>query len=198
MGYERVETGLCGSILYTSEIEIELVIKVKIESETLLHPSLFFLLTYPHAHLPTYLYITVLLPEKTRQASKASMLLNSILLASSKKKRLSSYTYIHNTHAQDISPPLAIPLNLLDIKQLLQLDNKLPLILTNVVPEELLECVDTLTANCRVQRIVFFQVATIHGLVSTFDFDSNGRLALFAYLDLLVVALDRGAINHWC
>jgi hypothetical protein len=104
MGYERVETGLCGSILYTSEVEIELVIKVQIESETLLHPSLFFLLTYPHAHLPTYLYITVLLPEKTRQAPKASMLLNSILLASSKKKD-SLHIHIYITHTHKIFPP---------------------------------------------------------------------------------------------
>jgi hypothetical protein len=82
---------------------------------------------------------------------------------------------------------------LLNIKYLLQLHHKLPLILRNIIAEELLERIDTLTANRRVQSVFFLEMATVHGLVGAFDFDGDGGLALFADLDLFVVALDGGA-----
>jgi hypothetical protein len=78
----------------------------------------------------------------------------------------------------------------LNIKHLLELDNQLPLLLRDVVAEELLEGIDTLAGNGRVQRVVFLEVAPVHGLVVAFDFDGNRRLAALADLDLLVVALD--------
>jgi hypothetical protein len=82
---------------------------------------------------------------------------------------------------------------LLDIKYLLQLHHKLPFILSNIVTEELLESVDTLTANRRVQSVFLFEMATVHGLVGAFDLDGDGGLTLFADLNLFVVALDGGA-----
>jgi hypothetical protein len=80
--------------------------------------------------------------------------------------------------------------NLRNIKHRLQLLDQLPLIHANIAPEELLERVDTLPAKRRVQSITFFQVATVHGLVGSFDFDGDGGLALFADGNLFVVALD--------
>jgi hypothetical protein len=89
-------------------------------------------------------------------------------------------------------PKICIPTkSLLDIKKLLQLYNQLPLILANIAPKELLECIDTLSANSRVKNIVFFQMATIHGLVVAFDLDGNGGLTPLTDLHGLVVTLDR-------
>ena len=80
-------------------------------------------------------------------------------------------------------PKLCTPTtSLLDIEKLLQLYNQLPLVLANVAPEELLECIDTLPANSRIQNIVFFQVATVHGLIVTLDLDGDGGLTPLAYL----------------
>jgi hypothetical protein len=83
--------------------------------------------------------------------------------------------------------------HLLNIKDLLQLHHELPLILRDIITEELLERIDTLTANRRVQGVFFLEVATVHGLVGAFDLDGDGWLALFADLDLFVVTLDGGA-----
>ena len=84
--------------------------------------------------------------------------------------------------------------HLRNIKHGLQILNQPPLIHANIAPEELLERVDTLPAERRVQRIAFLEVAAVHGLVGAFDFDGDGGLALFADCDLLVVALDGGAV----
>ena len=94
-------------------------------------------------------------------------------------------------------PKLCTPTtSLLDIEKLLQLYNQLPLVLANVAPEELLECIDTLPANSRIQNIVFFQVATVHGLIVTLDLDGDGGLTPLAYLHGFVVTLDRSAIER--
>lgn len=85
---------------------------------------------------------------------------------------------------------------LLHIKHILQLHNQLPLILTDIAPEVLLERIDTLSANSRVQDIVFFQVATVHGLVGAFDLDGDGGLASLADLHGFVVALDGRAVER--
>jgi hypothetical protein len=90
-------------------------------------------------------------------------------------------------------PPTARHLH--DIEKLLELHNQLPLILTDITPEELFERVDTLPRNGRVKDIVFFQMATVHGLVVAFDLDGDRRLAAFADLHGLVVALDRCAVG---
>jgi hypothetical protein len=97
--------------------------------------------------------------------------------------------------SRPISPHLLSSTPLHDIKELLELHNKLPLILTDIAPEELLERIDTLPANGRVEDIVFFQVATVHGLVVAFDLDGDGGLTLFADLHGLVVALDGCAVG---
>jgi hypothetical protein len=96
-------------------------------------------------------------------------------------------------HTLSTLPPTARHLH--DIEKLLELHNQLPLILTDIAPEELLECVDTLSRDGRVKNIVFFQVATVHGLVVAFDLDGDGGLAAFADLHGLVVALDGCAVG---
>jgi hypothetical protein len=96
-------------------------------------------------------------------------------------------------HTLSTLPPTACHLH--DIEKLLELHNQLPLILTDIAPEELFERVDTLPRNGRVEDIVFFQMATVHGLVVAFDLDGDGRLAAFADLHGLVVALDGCAVG---
>jgi len=96
-----------------------------------------------------------------------------------------------HTHYTHLPPPSTSD----DIEQLLQLHQQLPLVLTDIAPEELLERVNTLAADGRVQRVVFLEVAAVHGLIWAFDFDGDGGLALFADLDLLVVAFDAGAVK---
>ena len=86
--------------------------------------------------------------------------------------------------------------NLRDIKERLELLDQQPLVITNVRPVEFLQGVDARAANQRVQRVFFFQVATVGRLVRThLDLDGHGGLALFANLDLLVVALDAGSVG---
>ena len=74
------------------------------------------------------------------------------------------------THIIHISSP---PSTSDDIKQLLQLHQQLPLILADIAPEELFQRVDTLAADGRVQRVVFLEVAAVHGLVGAFDLDGD-------------------------
>jgi hypothetical protein len=122
----------------------------------------------------------------------------SSYLPRAKSKHLKSCTYAIKPAQQIIHTTTTVPcplFHLRDIQQLLQLDDQLPLILTNIAPEELLERVDALTAHERVQRVVFLQVAAVHGLVRAFDLDGDGGLTLFAHGDLLVVALDGGAVG---
>jgi hypothetical protein len=81
-----------------------------------------------------------------------------------------------------------------NIKLLLQTNNQLPLILTDIIPEELLQRIDTLPANRRVQDILLFEMAAVHWLITAFDLDGHGRLALFTNGNLFVVAFDGGAV----
>jgi hypothetical protein len=97
----------------------------------------------------------------------------------------------HITH--HLSPSTSSALR--NIQQLLQLDNQLPLILANIAPKELLERVDALAAHKRVQRVVLLEMATVHGLIGSFDLNSDRGLALLADGDLLVVALDGSAVT---
>lgn len=99
------------------------------------------------------------------------------------------------------SLPLTFPITelfvcLLDVEELLQLHNKLPLVLANIASEEFLERIDTLPADSRVKHIVFFQMATVHGLTVGFDLDGNRRLSLFADLHRLVIALDGCTVDE--
>lgn len=77
-----------------------------------------------------------------------------------------------------------------DIKLLLERYNQLPLILADLVSKELLECIDTLPANARIQNIALFEMAAVERLIRPFDFDSDGGLTLFTDRDLLVIALN--------
>lgn len=120
-----------------------------------------------------------------------------------KKKRHIHAITPHENHTRPSSLPSLLtslpllppsPPHLRNIKQLLHLDQQLPLLLTNIAAKELLERINTLSTNRTIQRVVLLQVATVHGLIGPFDLDRDGRLALFADLDLLVVALDGGAV----
>lgn len=85
---------------------------------------------------------------------------------------------------------------LVDVKQRLQLDNELPLLVRDILAVKLLEAVDAGTADETVQRILLFELATVRGLVAAhFDLDGHGRLALFADRDLLVFSLDGGSVR---
>jgi hypothetical protein len=81
-----------------------------------------------------------------------------------------------------------------NVEALLQLLDQLPFIHADVRPEVVLERVYALTRDKRVQRVLFFQVTAVERLVGPLDLDSDGRLTLFADGDLLVLALDRGAV----
>lgn len=100
-----------------------------------------------------------------------------------------------NLHRPTLPPPPQphlppLPQRSRNIKQRLQLLDKRPLLITNVGAIELLERIDRLSRNERVQHVLLFQLAAVHGLVRGFDLHRHGRLALFADGDLFVVALD--------
>lgn len=77
-----------------------------------------------------------------------------------------------------------------NIKQPFQLLNQSPLIIADVRPVILLQSVDALPGDQRVQRILFLPVSTVDRLIGTFDFDGDGGLAALDHGDLFVVALD--------
>lgn len=81
-----------------------------------------------------------------------------------------------------------------NVKQRLQLFDEQPFLVRNIWAVEFLECVDTSTADERVQGILFFKMSAVSRLMGAhFDLDCNGRLPLLAYLNLLVIALNRSA-----
>lgn len=81
-----------------------------------------------------------------------------------------------------------------NVKERLQLDNQLPLIVGHVFTVILLQSVNTSSRDLAVEKIGFFQVSTVYGLVTShLDLDGDRGLTLFANLDLLVVSLNRGA-----
>lgn len=91
-------------------------------------------------------------------------------------------------------PTIALLPTLLNIEQPLQLlGDQSPLVTLNLVAVELLQTVDTGTADLAVQRVLLLELPTVHGLIGAFDLDGDGRLALLADGDLLVVALDGSA-----
>ena len=82
-----------------------------------------------------------------------------------------------------------------DIELLLELHNQLPFILADIIPVEFLQCVNALSRDGRVERVLLFQVATIHGLVGTLDLNRHGRLSLLAHSDGLVITFNRCAMS---
>lgn len=85
---------------------------------------------------------------------------------------------------------------LLNIKQPLQvLRNKTPLVFVYLISVELFQTIDARTRYLRVQRILLFQLTAVHWLIAAFDLDGNGRLALLADGQLLVVAFDARSVQ---
>ena len=85
---------------------------------------------------------------------------------------------------------LLTPLTSRYIKRALQLLNQRPLVITNIRSVELLQSVDTLPRDQRVQGVLFFPVSTVDRLVGAFDLDRDGGLAALDHGDLFVVTLD--------
>lgn len=81
-----------------------------------------------------------------------------------------------------------------DVEQALQLLHERPLLVADLGAVELLERVDALPRDHRVQRVLLLEVPAVHGLVGPFDLDGHRRLAALADGDLLVVALDGLAV----
>lgn len=81
-----------------------------------------------------------------------------------------------------------------DIKQALQLLDERPLVIADVGPVKLLQGVDALPGDERVERVLFLPVAAVDGLVGAFDLDGDGGLAAFHHGDLFVIALDGLAV----
>lgn len=78
-----------------------------------------------------------------------------------------------------------------NVKHGLELLDKSPFLHRYVGTVELLEGVDTGAGNVRVEGVLLFQLTAVHRLVGSFDLDGDGRLALLANLDRLVVTLNR-------
>lgn len=72
----------------------------------------------------------------------------------------------------------------------LQLLDQSPLFHRHLRSVELLQCVDTGTRDVRVQLVLFFQVAAVHGLVGALNFDGDRGLTLLANRDRLVLTFD--------
>ena len=76
------------------------------------------------------------------------------------------------------------------IKQRLQFLYQIPLVVADLGPVVLLQSVDALPRDERVERVILFQLPAVGGLVGSFDLDGNAGLPLLADLKLLVVAFD--------
>jgi hypothetical protein len=82
-----------------------------------------------------------------------------------------------------------------NVKHGLQLDDQLPLVVADVIAVEILEAVDAGTRDLAEELIRLLELAAVRWLVAArFDLDGYRRLALLAYLDLLVLSLDRRPI----
>ena len=82
-----------------------------------------------------------------------------------------------------------------NIKECLEFLYEQPLFVAYIGPVILLERIDTLPRNERVQHVLFLELATIHRLVAAFDLDSDRRLAFFADRDLFVISFNGGAVG---
>lgn len=82
-----------------------------------------------------------------------------------------------------------------DVKDGLELLDKNPFILGDLVPVELLQRVDTLTGDFRHELILLFKVTAVHRLVVAFNLDGDGGLALLTHGNSLVIALNGSTVN---
>jgi len=83
----------------------------------------------------------------------------------------------------------ALPCGSRYVKESLQLHDQMPLVLCDFISIELLEGIDAGAADHGIEGIFFIQLAAVERLVGAFNLDRNGRLALFADSEGLVVAL---------
>lgn len=74
------------------------------------------------------------------------------------------------------------------------LSNQSPLVLIHLITIELFQSVNARARDVRVQGVLLFELTAIHGLIGAFDLDGDGRLALLAQGDLLVVAFDARSV----
>ncbi len=91
--------------------------------------------------------------------------------------------------------PKQILQTLENVKQGLQLDDELPLVVGDILAVELLEAVDGGARDEAVEHVLLLELAAVGGLVAAHLYlDGHGGLALLADGDLLVVALDGRAV----
>ena len=83
-----------------------------------------------------------------------------------------------------------------NVKQGLKFLDQHPLVIRDIVAIELLERINALATDERVEGIFFFEMSTIGRLVRAhFNLDSHRWLPLLADLDLLMIAFDRSPAN---
>ena len=99
-------------------------------------------------------------------------------------------SYLCKFMASLLPKTLFTPLTSRYIKRALQLLNQRPLLITNIRPVKLLQRIDTLPRDQRVQRVLFFPMSAVDRLVGSFDLDRDGGLAALDHGDLFVVTLD--------
>jgi len=83
-----------------------------------------------------------------------------------KKKKICNHTHFSTTTTTDSA-------SLWNIKLRLERLDQLPLVEADLVAEELLERVDALARDARVQDVRLLEVAAVHGLVGALDLDGD-------------------------
>jgi hypothetical protein len=84
-----------------------------------------------------------------------------------------------------------------NIEERLQLLNEQPFVVGNICSVELLQRVDTCSANKRVERIGLLEMSSICRLMAThFDFHSYRRLSLLTDLNLFMVTLNTSPVSQ--
>lgn len=78
----------------------------------------------------------------------------------------------------------------MDIEQAFEFDDQGPFLLGHIASIELLQGVDALSRNERVQCIILFKLSAVSRLIRPFNLDSNTGLTLFADWNLFVFSLD--------
>jgi hypothetical protein len=82
-----------------------------------------------------------------------------------------------------------------NVKHGLQLDDKLPLVVADVLAVEVLEAVDAGTRDLAEELVGLLELAAICGLVAPrLNLDGYRRLTLLAYLDLFMLSFNRRAV----
>lgn len=91
-----------------------------------------------------------------------------------------------------ISSPFSNCPKLRDVKDRLQLNNQLPLVVGYVLPVEFLQTVNGGTRDLTVQQVRLLELSAVGRLMAAhFNLDGDGGLALLAHVDLFVFTFDR-------